>query len=205
MPKKILHINSNPIITSYVQHSYTNAIVDNNRIATVYIDNISDFELGNEEPDLYYEINQNENTLELRDKKQRRSNSFYVRRKCKESDEVIVKLNEVKLLNSLTYVRVSIGTDEEFAQDKDFFFRWNQYDITLRDSQISYPSHFYLYYKLTKTNNVVQVSVSKDKEDWKMIYTEDMNLTQQQDVNIYIQIYYGKNQYCCAPLSLTYN
>lgn len=195
MPKKILPINKNPSITSYVQHSYTNAIADNNRIATVYIDNISNFELGNEEPDLYYEINQDLNTLELKDKRQRRSNSFHVRRKCKEIDEVIVKLNEVKLLDSLTYVRLSIGTDEEFAQDKDFFFRWNQYDITLRDSQISYPSHFYLYYKFTKTNNVVQVSVSKNKEDWKMIYTENMNLTQQQDVNIYIQIYYGKNQY----------
>ena len=155
MPQKILPINKSPIITSYVQHSYTNAIVDNNRIATVYINNISDFELGNEEPDLYYEINQNENTLELRDKKQRRSNSFYVRRKCKESEEVIVKLNEVKLLNSLTYVRVSIGTDEEFLKNRDFFFRWNQYDITLRDRHVSHPSHFYLYYKLTKTNNVV--------------------------------------------------
>ena len=194
MPQKILHINSNPIITSYVQHSYTNAIVDNNRIATVYIDNISDFELGNEEPDLYYEINQDLNTLELKDKKQRRSNSFHVKRKCKQIDEVIVKLNEVKLLDSLTFVRVSIGTDEEFLEDRDFFLRWNQYDITLRDTHVSHPSHFYLYYKLTKTNNLVQVSVSKDREDWKMIYTEDMNLTQQ-DVNIYIQIYYGKNQY----------
>lgn len=82
MNTKILPINKNPGITSYIHHSYTNAIIDDDRIATVYIEKINNYRWVIPNRDISYEIDKEQSILKLRDKKNRMSTSFYIMRKC---------------------------------------------------------------------------------------------------------------------------
>lgn len=197
MNTKILPMNNKPSITSYVHHSYTNAIIDDDRIATVYIDSIKDHRWVIPNSDINYEINKELGLLKLKNKKDRMSTSFYIKRKSNEDDEIILKINDIKLIDSLTFVRLSIGTDEQFLEelDQDFFFKWNQYDITMKDKKLSYPSHFYLYYKVTKHGNSIRIGISKDKETWDTLYYDENAAFDSDELFFFIKIYYGNNQY----------
>lgn len=113
MNTKILPINKNPGITSYIHYSYTNAIIDDDRIATVYIENMINHQWVIPNSDISYEIDKEQSILKLRDKKNRMSTSFYIKRKCDREDELIVKLDDVKILDNLTSACISIGTDEQ--------------------------------------------------------------------------------------------
>lgn len=194
----ILPINKAPSITSYVQHSYTNAIADDDSIATIYVENVQDVDWSFQDNDICYEINAESEEVSLRGKPGWTSTSFYMRRLCNEEDEIIVKLSEMKLLDALSFIRLSISTEKEFLNqdDSDFFFRWNQYDITLKDMHISYDSHLLLYYKLNRLEDAIQVSVSHNKKDWDILIA-DTDILKNGNGNsyFYVQVYFGDNQY----------
>ena len=107
---QILPINKTPSITSYVQHSYINAIVDNDDIAKIYVENICDAGWSFQDNDICYEINTELDSVRLMGKKGWSTTTFYMCRLCNEEDEIIVKISEMKLLDALSFVRLSIST-----------------------------------------------------------------------------------------------
>lgn len=197
MNTKILPINDKPSIKSYIHHSYTNAIIENDQIASICIDNMNEHEWVVPDSDINYEIDKELNLIKLRDKKDRMSTSFYIKRNTNPKDELIINIYDIKLTDSLAYVRLSIGTDEQFLeeQDEDIFFRWNQYDITMNNTHLSYPSHFYSYYKIKKQGNSIYFSISRDKVTWELLYCNKISELDSLETFFYIKIYYGINQY----------
>ena len=196
MNKKILYINETPSINSYVHHSYVNAIIENEEIATLFIEGLNENNWFFQNTDILYTIDKENNLLYLKEGKGRNSTSFFLKRRCSFEDEIVVKLEDVKLLDSLFYVRLALRTDDkvEMEDDDGFFVRWNQYDITIKDSHIPYSTHFYVYYKIKRCDDKVWVFCSNDKNNWhKLLYSED--IVQKKDLFLYIHIYYGSNQY----------
>lgn len=195
MDIKILPINEKPSIISYVHHSYAGAIIENDKIATLYVENLSDEDWLYQETDIQYVIDKE--TIMLKDQRGRKSTSFYMKRRCRIKDELIVRIHDIKLLDALSFVRLAIGMDSECLEDKEgnLFIKWNQYNITTKDAQLLYDRHFCLYYKLTRLQNTVQVSVSKDKKDWSVLFSQEDAVNNSQDLFLYVQMYYGRNQY----------
>ena len=107
--KKILEVNANPQLTSYVHHAYTNSIIDKSFIASFFI---SDMDKGGwriQDTDILYACDEKEGMVRLSENKGRSNTFFEMRRQCRAEDEVIVKLINIKLVDALSYVRMGIG------------------------------------------------------------------------------------------------
>lgn len=198
MEIKNLPINSNSSITSYVQHSYVNAIIENHNIADIYIDNVNETLWSFQQNDISYEINKETSAIKLSGKENRQSTSFYMFKKCNHIDEIIIKINDFKLIDSLSFVSLSISTDKQFGTQNTsvFYFKWNQYDITTNDTNLSYDSHFMAYYKLSKIGDRVQVNISNNRTNWYKLIDSELKLNAEEtDIYLGVNIYFGENQY----------
>lgn len=195
MSVKKLPINEKPDITSYVHHSYINAIMENSHIITLYVQNMQNYHWDIAESDIIYEFD-NE-FLKLSDKDWRKSDSFLIRRGCNAEDEIILKVKDVRLLNPLTYIQISISTEERLmkADDLDFYLKWDQYDIITKKSKIKFDSHLYLYYKISKVGKQVTLNISRDKKLWEKICEQDLEIDVDSKLAFLIKIYFGKSQY----------
>lgn len=195
--RRVLEINFKPQLTSYVHHSYTNAIVDKSFISSFFVSDLKTERWRMRETDIVYTCDKELSMVSLYENKGRMSPFFEMRRRCSENDEVIVKLEDMKLMDSMSYIRVGISRESEInnSQAPGYWFYWNQYDITTQKGHISYENHVNLYYKLTRKQNDIQISVSKNMKKWDVIHESDYELSMSEELDFYIQVYFGENQY----------
>lgn len=195
MPVKKLPVNGNSDITSYVHHSYINAILDNSHIITLYVQNMQNYHWDIAESDVIYELN-NE-LLKLTDKDWRKSDSFFIRRECNSEDEIIVKVKDIRLLNPLTYIQVSISTEEQLMEEDnpDFYLKWDQNDITIKKYKMKFDLQLYMYYKVSKVGKRVSINISRDKILWEELYEQNLETDVNSKLFFYIKLYFGKSQY----------
>lgn len=195
--KRILEINKTPQLTSYVQHSYTNAIIDKQMIASFYVNDLNRNRWEAQRSDILWICNKEADIMHLCEAKGRISASFCMKRKCSVTDEVVVKLVDIKLVDSMSYICLGINENGKIIdkQKSNFWFYWNQYDITTDNGHISYGDHFNLYYRMTRSDNSIQISVSRDMKKWDVLYSSVCKLSASKEYDFYIEIYYGENQY----------
>lgn len=195
MKKNILPINQTPSITSYLHHSYTNAIIESDNLICLYIDSIGNYDWIVEKNDIYFNINKELNALILIDKPNRESKSFYMKRICKVKDEIIVFIENIKIIDALTYVQLSFGGKNELLEDYSFYMKWNQYNININEDIINRDLHQYSYYKMEKSGNLLLASISLDNENWELLCKRELAIDDKEDLYFHIHIYYGNNQY----------
>ena len=194
--EKILELNKSPRLTSYVHHSYTNSIIDRTSIASLFVNDLCNLSWNMDEVDVEYACDMEKNLICISERQGRVSTSFKLWRSCQSKDEVIVKLQDIKLLDSLSNIRLEIR-DREATEDEEasFWFYWNQYDMTMEKGHISYPNHFKKYYKLHRENDEVKICVSSNLKKWDVVYERVTALSELKDPIITVTIYYGYNQY----------
>ena len=187
--KKILPINDKPRITSYVQHSYLNAIVTNDQLFNVYIKDFNKTDWTVLKTDVEWEVDDNSESIILRDTINRKSTDFKIESKS-EIRELVIRVNEVKIMDNLTSVKVMIR--DEDSGIVPFFMKWNQYDININDCLNTHDNHLYLYYKLVAENGKVIVHVSDDNYEWEIIKQISVAIEKPQ---IEVELFFGDNQY----------
>lgn len=195
--KKILEINEKPKLLSYAHHSYTNAIVEKSYISSFCISDISLEKWDIKESDILWTYDRETGIVNLFEKRGRSSTTFGMERRCDDTDEVIVNLLSIKLLDSMSNICIGISEAGKTCnkQTAECFCYWNQYDITTNNGHISYSDHFYLYYKLSRNKNKLQISVSNNKLNWVTLQEHVCNFGDSKEYNFFVQFYYGGNQY----------
>lgn len=195
--KKILEINKEPKLTSYIQHSYTNSIIDKSTISSFYVYGLNKNNWNIEENDILWKLENETSMVHLYERRGRRCTHFEMKRRCNLEDEVIVKIDSIKLMDAMT--NMCLGINEKGSinskQTAIFWFYWNQYDITTEKGHISYKDHFQLYYKMNRKGNDIKISVSSNMKKWNVIFETFCDLSNNKDLEIYIQFYFGENQY----------
>lgn len=196
MSKKcILPIVESPSMNSYVHHSYPLAIIEDKSIGSFYVGSRFDKPWKIEETDASVDYNPETNQLILENKKGRTDSTLKLTRLCDTNDEMIVKINDFFLYDNLAYVSMSVGNRQQLAEEEVNFFRWNQYDISVKERKIAFDGHFYLYYRMRKTESHIEVCASNDCSSWLTVYEMDAVYDASQDVCFQVEIYYGENYF----------
>ena len=197
MVKKELFIDKVVEIKSYTQHAYVNAIVNRKMIADIYIDGFvkEDWQIVCNDIDL--EIIDNDHRVILSEKKGRKCTSFMLERACGIKDQLIIKLNDINLTDSLSNVKVDIVTKVKYNKEINSFvsFYWNQYDITLENDKYTYPDYLSAYYMIKKDNVGVYFYISYDKMNWRYIGEKLKTVADLEEVFYRVEVYFGENQY----------
>lgn len=189
--KKILPLNDKPDVTSYVQHSYPTAIVQNDNLFSIYIKNFSkdNWKIITED----IEWNQGDNTdyITLKDSKDRKSDTFCIENNT-QMREIILCINNIKIMDHLACVKVLINDSKSQNENNLFSMKWNQYDININECLIAHDNHLYAYYKISLENNKINVFISEDQILWELIKEENITIS---DAYIRVELFFGDNQY----------
>lgn len=193
--KVVLPIIEAPSLNSYVHHSYPCAIIEDKSICSLYVSNNDEHQWKVENTNAALEYLPEQQILTIENKKGRADTYAVMQRQCGICDEIIVKVNQFVLMDSLSYIRMSVGTQNQYQKEDDVFFRWNQYDITVNERLIAFEGHFDVYYRMRRNENSIEVCASQDKFAWIPVYWNEIEFDYNQDVFFYIKIYYGENYY----------
>lgn len=204
MTKNRLPINLNPDITSYVQHAYTTAIIDNNQLMSVYINEYKINDWFYSKCDFTLECREDLGSIILYDDHNRISTDFELNRICEQNDELIIRFKNVKIVDALTYLTVSLekmtGSRVEKYELKNkekppFFVKINQYDINMNEELLKYEKHFYAFYRIIRSGNKIILSISMDGEYWEQLKEYYMECNDNDILLYVIHIYVGENIY----------
>lgn len=197
MGSKVLSINKDTDITSFVQHSYTNAIVSNKKIVSMYINRIKNCCWSFEKTDINYYMDNKNNTIVLEDKTDRESNLFKMKRSCAEIDETVIQLHDIKIIDPLTYIKLSFARKNEIGEYEDdiFFVKWNQYNINVDEQLTKRERHMDYFYRLKRNGNTLTASISFDENQWEILGEKKFAIDEREELHFNLQVYYGNNQY----------
>lgn len=193
--KCILPIVEAPSMNSYVHHSYPLSIVEDKSICSFYLRNRPDRPWDIEASDASVDYSRDSNKLSIKNKKGRTDSTLIIKRLCDTNDEMIIKINDFVLFNSLSYVCLSVGNQEHLTEGEINYFCWNQYNISVKERQIAFDGHFKLYYRMRKVDSYIEISASQDCSSWVPVYEMEAVYDISQDVYFQIKIYYGENHY----------
>lgn len=195
--KKELELNKSPDIISYAHHAYLNAIAKRTKIAVVYIESLVQDDWKVVENDIECELDKQKDMMTLSERKNRLADKVFLERKCKRDDKVVLKLIDINLINSLSYVKVNIEQWNGDRTEKNilFSFYWNQYDITFGDEKYKYSNHFKAYYKLLLENECVKVLISPDKAAWECIHENEIEIKGENELSFRVEVFFGDSQY----------
>lgn len=192
--KKILPINKENNISSYVHHAYPNSIINRETIAKLYVQGVNDWAISNY--DVTYKIDSE--VISIYENKGRMANCVELERLCKKDDEIIVKLCDIKLDDAMSNILLGLrqGNDGLKEENIVFSFWWNQYDVTIKKEHFIPSNHFFAYYKLRTENKKLRVDLSVDMKEWKTLYEIELSAEIcNENLYLYIKFYFGNNQY----------
>ena len=194
MGETILPINIKPTITSYAQYSYISAIAENCKLVTAYIKGIRTEDWKVESQDINYQINEEEQTIEFLDHSSRSCTSVHLSRSCQESDEVVVSLRDIKLVDNLSFFDLSF-TQTESTNPPLLHIKWNQYDFHLNQIGMRRDNHMYAFYRIRKEGNCLQVSFSYNQVEWEDLYKREYQEGALNNGYFQLHIYFGENEF----------
>lgn len=194
--KIILPIQENPSIITCIHYAYPCAIIESKELA---IFDIKDFEqnIWNLQTD-DTEIKIDGNRITVLKKELGENTNSVLWRKCNEKDEIIVKIEYVKLMDISRYIDIFLFGDnmsEEIAkEDKSCGVRWNPYGYFIEKHMYCYDTKHYTYVKICKENICINCYASNDGVTWKFLDKKEVKDSNKL-VNIGIHVYSGIDQY----------
>ena len=189
--KKILPLNDKPDVTSYVHHSYLNAIIQNDKLFSVYIKDFSKDNWRIITKDIEWSQGENTDCITLKDSKDRKSDTFCIENKS-QIREMILCVKDIKIMDHLAGVKLLIIDTGSQNEESTFFMKWNQYDIDINGYLITHVNHLYAYYKILLKKNRIIVSISENQIAWDVIKEEKVSIN---NAHIQIELFFGDNQY----------
>lgn len=189
--KRVLPINANSRLKSYVHHSYPHSIVDRELIATLFVKEIGEW--SDSETDVIIERDCESNLLHIKESAGRKDTSYGLERNCKKNDEILVKIKKINLMDALSYVMVYLERDDD-SSNQCLAFHWNQYDITIGEEHYVINGHFESYYRVKKEGELIRVSISSDLVSWVELCTKRVE-DKANLLKFGIQFFFGDNQY----------
>lgn len=190
----ILPINDHPSLTSYVQHSYPNTIIESRDLLTLFVNKMDKYIWMSDSFDIESKI-MNE-FLYLKEKNDNRDDTdFSIWRDCLSEDEIIVKTEYIKLTDNMTYIELYLS-EENNINKKLYSIRWNQYNVNVNDITYSIDTLKYIYFKLVRKGIILCSYVSMDGVNWELIDSIEIGeVCKCIKCNLYIHVYFGPNQY----------
>ena len=192
--KKYLEINETKDFLSYTHHSFVDSIINRKEIASIYIKDYDSKEWSILDTDINYEFDDKTNIIFLSERENRKSVSLELVRKCRAIDEIVIKISDFNLVDSLSNVMCSIIDDLETTESL-FSFYWNQYDITIKEEKYKYENHFNMFYKIEVVEDDICILISYDMIIWKELYRTHIDKKSSADEYFSVKIYFGDNQY----------
>lgn len=192
---KKLPINTNPSISSYVQHAYPLSIIECKELISLYMSNIDKYTWQISEGDVKYIVTSNKLDL-FEDIQNRNNTNFYMWRKCNLSDEIIVKIDYIKRIDNLAYIEISVKYHEKSSNENIYKYKWNQYDIHINNKQYCYNTQKYVYHKIIRKNSKILSYISQNGKEW--IFLDEFIIPidrKEETYDLFIDIFFGENQY----------
>lgn len=194
----ILPINEKPSLTSYVQHSYPNAIIQSRELLTLSVNKMDNYQWKAIDNDIGYKI-EDEKLCLYEKSEYRKDMDFYIQRVCQNKEEIIFKIDYTKRTCNLEYIELYLsfrGIDQFTEKENIYSIKWNQYDININDILYKYDMMQYIYYKVERRDEKIIAYVSVTGDAWEAV-GENINLEIDYSAVYYIGIhaYIGKNQY----------
>lgn len=195
MKRLVLPISHDAGISSYVQHAYINAIINNDDLMKLYIKDLNkDWIFDTKE--VKYELDTGMDTITLHDSSIRKSTKSTMVRKSLEYDEIVVKLQSVKIQDPLSYIQVSFKQSKNQVKEEPLYFiKWNQYNVNIDEELLSRDEPQFAFYKLVKRQNRIEAYISYDNMHFSLIKETEMKCALHEQLNIEIELFYGNNQY----------
>lgn len=189
-----LPINIYPSITSYIHHSYVNAIIESNDLLGLYVKDIEKHAWFSDSVDINYRIE--DNCLYLTSDSKRKDTDFYLWRKLDNNEELVVRIDYIKRIDHLVYIEIFLSENIFDKNSRLFSIKWNKYDININEKLYNYDTKKYIYYKIIKANMNVNAYISDDGEEW-IFLSEGLisNDIINKDAVLSLHIYIGNEQY----------
>jgi hypothetical protein len=192
----ILPINKKPSITSYVQHSYTNAIIESHELLTLYVSKMDNDNWYSDPSDIEYKII-NEH-IYFYENSDRKNSDFYLYRNCKTEEEIIIKPEYLKLTDNIMHIELALskGKLTDKSSQNIFSFRWSQYNICINDNEYAFDTRKYKYLKFIRKGMDLYAYTSMDAIAWIQIdQITALSLEDNDQIILNLHIYFGDNQY----------
>lgn len=168
---KILPIQEKPSIITCIHHAYPCAIIESKELAIL--------DVLNYEQDMWYqqlgdtEVRTEGNKVTVLKKESGEDTNAVLWRKCREKDEIVVKVEYVKLMDNARYIDIFLFGDdlkEEIAkEDKSDGVRWNPYGYFMEKRMYAFDTKRYLYVKVCKEYDHLLGYASFDGITWECL------------------------------------
>lgn len=199
----ILPINSDPAVIAYGHHAYINAILGNDDLLCVIIQDSAQYEWKEFVTDT--ELHWKEDILSIRRKNHGLNTEGFLYRACEDEDELVVNIKYFQTINTNAMMNLIIsGGDlvEGEHKGKDIYrLGLTKYGcfLTWKDKTLPYDNEGrreYTWLKVTRRNREVESYISEDGTSWRLINQEEIFPDADYDqLEIGINFNFGEDQY----------
>lgn len=194
--KKILPIQKDPTIITCIHYAYPCAIIESKELAILDVVNYEQDMWNQQLGDT--EIHTEGNKITVLKKESGEDTNTVLWRECRKIDEIVMKIEYVKLMDSARYIDIFLFGDDlnkEIAkEDKAYGVRWNPYGYFIEKNMYCFDTKHYFYVKVYKEDAYLFCYASNDGIEWELLDRKEMKDTSMQ-MNIGIHIYCGIDQY----------
>lgn len=169
--EKVLPINPNPSVTSYIHYAYPCAIIESRELANLRVNGLNNYNWGKKSTNCSFDfIDEN---ISIYDEAPNGKAEAVIWRKLEDLDEVSIQIRYLKPRDFLRYIDLFLFDKdletEINREDKTCGVRWNPYGYFIGKTMYSYDTEYYNCVKLRKYKTVISVYASKDGVTWRLI------------------------------------
>ncbi len=170
MSKCVLPICEKPSVITSIHHAYPCAIIESRQVLDMDIMNFEKYTWDIKR--INTELKVENNNVRLFEQEMGENVSCVFWRECFDDDEVVIRINHVKVFDFSRFVDVFLFDDLEREldkEDKTEGIRWNPYGYFIKKDMYSFDTRQYVYVKLKRTGGNLFAFASKDGTDWEAV------------------------------------
>jgi hypothetical protein len=191
-----LPIHDKPAVNTYIQHAYTNAIIECKELLRLGINNIAESSWYQHSKDTEFIIA--DNILIIREINYGWNTISAIWRECKPKDEIIITIEYIKNTNTSSFIELMLTqcNDKEcIVQDNKLCsILWNRYGVFCNDKQVESDAMSYVFLRLVRDGDSVLSYSSNNGFDWTFVNQISLCNTDN-DLQFAILADLGPNQY----------
>lgn len=200
METRILPINENPSITTYVHYAYPCAIIESRELTYVRVNGLS----SREWKILSYDtsVQMLDDRICVTEQGSGDNENAVIWRECDDPEALIICMDYVKPKDFSRYVDIFLFDEdlqqEVKAEDKSCGIRWNPYGFFIGKEMYGFDTKVYIFVKFCVEEDRIYGYASKDGCEWDYIDSKEIPACYRgKKKNIGIHMYFGKN---CYPI-----
>ena len=193
--KCVLPICEKPSVITSIHHAYPCAIIESKNVLDMDIIDYGKYVWENKRNNA--ELIVDNSNIRLFENEMGEDVSCVIWRKCSDNDEMIIRINYVKVFDFSRFVDVFLFDDLEEEldkEDKTEGIRWNPYGYFIQKDMYSFDTRQYMYIKVKKNDNKLFTFASKDGTKWEAI-AEALQENDGQRKYIGVHIYLGSDDF----------